>query len=30
VPLHAAARFQAGCQVQITVDGGVVLYPRHE
>jgi iron(III) transport system ATP-binding protein len=30
VPLHAAARFRAGCQVQITVDGGVVLYPRHE
>ncbi|WP_411720249.1 ABC transporter ATP-binding protein [Mycetocola sp.] len=26
VPLHAAARFEPGCQVHLTVDGGVVLY----
>lgn len=30
VPLHAAARFPAGCRVHIAVDGGVVLYPRHD
>lgn len=29
VALHAASRFPAGCRVHVTVDGGVVLYPRN-
>ncbi|TFC51076.1 MULTISPECIES: ABC transporter ATP-binding protein [unclassified Cryobacterium] len=28
VPLHAAAQFTAGRSVQVSVDGGVVLYPQ--